>query len=37
MKRVLMTQSGLVQMVLVAPATMADRMWRDHGCSRTMG
>ena len=37
MKRVLITQSGLVQIVLVAPATMADSMWSDHECSRTVG
>lgn len=37
MKRVLMTHNGLVQTVLVAPAVIAERMWRDQGCSRITG
>ena len=37
MNRVLMTHNGLVQIVLVAPAVIADRIWSDHGCSRTIG
>ena len=30
-KRVLITQRGFVQIVLQAPAVMAERMWIDHG------
>ena len=36
-KRVFITHSGLVHIVLVAPATIADRMCNDHGCSRIKG
>jgi len=35
--RVLITQSGIVQMVLVAPAAIAERRCMDHGCSRMAG
>lgn len=36
-KRVFITQRGFVQIVLVAPAAIADKIWRDQGCSRVKG
>ena len=35
--RVLITHNGIVQIVLVAPAVIAERMCIDHGCSRMTG
>lgn len=37
MNLVLITQSGLVQHVLAAPAVIADKMCNDQGCSRMTG
>lgn len=37
MNRVLMTQSGFVQMELAAPAIMADMICSPQGCSRVRG
>jgi len=37
MNRVLITHNGFVQIVLAAPAVIADRICNDHGCSLITG